>query len=96
MLRQAGSQLRTGAEMGRSERPAITSINVYPDPVTIEDLYTDVLINIELPVISLYQQHPDLLATIGAGMGLERGLGILDEGVERIGHGRQLRECSGK
>ena len=47
--------------MGRSERPAITSINVYPEPVTIEDLYTDVLINIELPVIELYRGRPELL-----------------------------------
>ena len=61
MLRQVRSQLRSGAGMGRSEKPAITSGNVYPERVTIEDLYTDVLINIELPVIELYREHPELL-----------------------------------
>jgi len=29
--------------------------------VTIEDLYEDVLMNIELPVIKVYREHPELL-----------------------------------
>jgi hypothetical protein len=40
--------------------------------VAIEDEHADVLLNIELPVIALYQKHPDLL-----DLHVDEGLGAL-------------------
>ena len=40
--------------------------------MSIEDEHADVLLNIELPVIALYQKHPDLL-----DLHVDEGLGAL-------------------